>query len=160
MTKPISHEQREEIQKYLDMPTEHGFMIHAKPAKELVKTLLSSEQAWREEAQLQYKLFNDEIEVSRKWREENKLFGKLLERYQIDGVERAVEISELKGQLNQAVEVLKEIGSIVSQDQKAIEASRKANEFLFLLSSLSQGTEGSHESNNNNSALGDTYSDR
>lgn len=159
MTKPISHEQREEIQKALkqnDKSRDKKSTLY----RIYIIRLLSSEQAWEKEAQLQYKLFNDEIEVSRKWREENKLFGKLLERYQIDGVERAVEISELKGQLKQAMEVLKEIGSIVSQDQKSIEASRKANEFLFLLSSLSQGTEGSHESNNNNSALGDTYSDR
>lgn len=126
---PISLEQREEIQKYLDMPTEHGFMIHAKPAKELVKTLLSSEQAWREEA----------IKARK---------GVLTGEYMVlsDGVEveiykdPLIVISQLREQLNQAVEVLK-ICALPYDDfcgncdqRMSIEGMQIAVDFLFSLS--------------------------
>lgn len=97
--------------------------------------LLSSEQAWREEAEV----------LMRGANAHNK---------------RA---HRLKEHLNQAVEVLKSVEQRLRKpttDKCECPTCQAVQYIEQFLSSLSQGTEGNHESNNHNSALGDTYSDR
>src|SRR5690554_5634805 len=70
------------------------------------------------------------------WRENDKVFTKLLEHYQIDTTNKAVEISELKGQLNHVTRVLKTI-----QQHPHMVPSALCRLIDPVLASLSLGTE-------------------
>lgn len=96
--------------------------------------LLSSEQAWRKEALRQYPT-PDAYEA----------VCKALDKH----CKRADKAQE---QLNQAMRVL----TSIQQNPHMVPSAL----CRLIEPTLSQGTEVNHESNNNNSALGDTYSDR
>lgn len=137
--KPISPEQREEIQDFLDQPmmkfdTREGLYNDVAQSKRIIYLLLSSEQAWRKEALRQYPT-PDAYEA----------VCKALDKH----CKRADKAQE---QLNQAMRVL----TSIQQNPHMVPSAL----CRLIEPTLSQGTEGNHESNNNNSALGNTDSDR